>query len=259
MKISWLQADIVWEDKEANFSKYESRLTSLKGQTDVVVLPEMFNTGFSMDSENLAENMKGQTMKWMSEITSDTGFGMIGSFIAAENGRYFNRLVFMKPDGSYSAYDKGHLFRMEKENMFFTKGEKTVIDTYMGWNFSLQICYDLRFPVWSRNINNAYDILVYVANWPAARRKVWNTLLMARAIENQCFVLGVNRTGKDGNGIDYCGDSALIDPRGNIVVKSKLNTEELITSEIFIDDMKAFRAKFPVWLDADSFELRSDK
>ncbi|MDT8400914.1 MAG: amidohydrolase [Bacteroidales bacterium] len=259
MRISFLQSDIVWEDKEANFRKYESWLKSLAGQTDVVVLPEMFNTGFSMNSENLAENMEGRTAKWMREITSGAGFGLMGSFIVIENGRYYNRLVFMKPDGSYSTYDKGHLFRMEKENVFFTKGQHAVIDSYMDWNFSLQVCYDLRFPVWSRNLNNAYDILIYVANWPASRRKVWNTLLKARAIENQCFVLGVNRIGRDGNGISYCGDSVLIDPRGNTVVKARLNTAEIITSGISLDDLKNFRNKFPVWLDADSFELRSDK
>jgi predicted amidohydrolase len=259
MKISLVQTDIEWENKKANFNRYESLLKGLEGKTDVVVLPEMFNTGFSMNSGDLAESMNGETMNWMGEITSRNGFGMIGSIIIKEQGRYYNRLIFMKPDGSYTTYDKGHLFRMEKENLFYTRGSSTVIDSYRNWNFSLQICYDLRFPVWSRNRKNNYDILVYIANWPAARRNVWNTLLMARAIENQCYILGVNRIGKDGNGIDYCGDSVVIDPRGNVVVKSKLNAEEVITCEISHDELVTFRTKFPVWLDADPFKLFSDQ
>ncbi|MGM0667123.1 MAG: amidohydrolase [Bacteroidota bacterium] len=257
MKITFIQTDIEWENKKANFSSCQSLIRNLDSDTDVLVLPEMFNTGFSMNSRELAEDMKGETMRWMAEMSARGGFALLGSFIATVKGRYYNRLVFMKPDGSYTSYDKGHLFRMEKENMFYTKGDRRVIDSFRNWNFSLQICYDLRFPVWSRNINNAYDILVYVANWPASRRNVWNTLLKARAIENQCFVLGVNRIGTDGNGIEYCGDSALIDPRGNIIAQAQLDKQEVITHEISLDELKKFREKFPVWLDADPFELLS--
>ena len=257
MKITFVQTDIEWENKKANFSRYESIISKMYGETDVLVLPEMFNTGFSMNSRELAEDMKGETMRWMAEISARGGFAMLGSFIATWKGLYYNRLIFMKPDGSYTSYDKGHLFRMEKENMFYTKGDRRVIETFRKWNFSLQICYDLRFPVWSRNINNAYDILIYVANWPASRRNVWNTLLKARAIENQCFVLGVNRIGTDGNGIKYCGDSALIDPRGNLVAMAHENEEGVITVEISLDELKKFRKKFPVWLDADPFKLLS--
>jgi len=257
MKIAFAQTDIEWENKQANFSTYESMISKLEGETDVLVLPEMFNTGFSMNSWKLAEDMKGETMRWMAEMAEKGGLALMGSFIAGEKGRYFNRLVFMKPDGNYTSYDKGHLFRMEKENMFYTKGDKRIIDSYKNWNFSLQICYDLRFPVWSRNVNNAYDIIVYVANWPAPRRNVWNTLLKARAIENQCFVLGVNRIGTDGNGIDYCGDSALIDPKGNIAAMAQADKQEVLSCEISIDELKEFRKKFPVWLDADPFKLLS--
>ncbi|MBS0011892.1 MAG: amidohydrolase [Bacteroidales bacterium] len=258
MKISIVQSDIAWENKKSNFIKYEYLLEKLKGKTDVLVLPEMFSTGFSMNSERLSENMEGETMKWMRKSAREGDFGIIGSFIASGKGKYYNRLVFMKPDGSYCSYDKGHLFRMEKENMFFTKGKKPVIDTFREWRFSLQICYDLRFPVWSRNRNNEYDILVYIANWPAARRHVWNTLLRARAIENQCFVVGVNRIGSDGNGIDYCGDSVLIDPRGMPLLQTEQDKEEVLTHAVSLDELKLFRKKFPVWLDADAFKLLSD-
>ncbi|HCC70101.1 MAG TPA: amidohydrolase [Bacteroidales bacterium] len=259
MKITLVQSDIAWENKKTNFKKYESLLSGLSGKTDVVVLPEMFNTGFSMNSEELAEAMNGETVVWMREVSAETNYAILGSFIASDRGKYYNRLVFMKPDGDYCTYDKGHLFRMEKENMSYTKGNRTIIDSFKDWKFSLQICYDLRFPVWSRNKNNGYDILVYIANWPAVRRNVWNTLLIARAIENQCFVVGVNRIGRDENSIDYCGDTKLVDPRGNIVANTKMNTEEVITGEISLDELRAFREKFPVWLDADNFEIISDR
>ena len=258
MKITLVQTDIAWENKKANYSKYESLLKDLTGKTDVVVLPEMFNTGFSMACDQLAESMDGDTMRWMREISSDGGFGVIGSFIAVDNGNYYNRLVFIKPDGDYCTYDKGHLFRMEKENTFYTKGSRPVIDSFREWHFSLQVCYDLRFPVWSRNVNNKYDILVYIANWPKSRRNVWNTLLLARAIENQCFVVGVNRIGRDRNGIDYCGDSVIIDPLGRVVAHTTQDKEEVITHNISLDELKLFREKFPVWIDADKFNLISD-
>ncbi|MFO7755809.1 MAG: amidohydrolase [Bacteroidales bacterium] len=257
MKISLVQSDILWEDKKANFLKYESMLAGLKGNTDLVVLPEMFNTGFSMNSRDMAEDMDGQTMEWMKDISSAGNFGLAGSFIATEDGKYYNRLVFMKPGGDYYVYDKGHLFRMEKENMFYTKGDRRVTVPFRGLNFSLQICYDLRFPVWSRNRNNAYDILIYIANWPAARRRVWTTLLPARAIENQSYVIGVNRVGRDGNGIDYCGDSLVAGPRGDIPAAAEENAEEVVTVDLSPLELGQFREKFPVWRDADDFRLIS--
>lgn len=258
MKISIVQADIAWENKELNYSRFSEMLDGVKQKTDLVVLPEMFNTGFSMNSGNLAEGMTGRTMEWMQKTAYEGDFGLMGSFIAKTDDKYYNRLVFMKPDGTFSGYDKGHLFRMEKENMFFTKGNKRVVDRFREFNFSLQICYDLRFPVWSRNMNNTVDIIVYVANWPESRRKVWNTLLKARAIENQCFVVGVNRIGSDGNNIDYCGDSVIINARGETVCEAEINKEEVVSAEISLDELNEFRRKFPVWLDADNFTLLSD-
>lgn len=255
MKISFVQSDIYWENKKANFSKYESMLSGLRGKTDLVVLPEMFSTGFTMRAGEMAEDMYGETMIWMRKISSEGDFGLIGSIIISDAGKYYNRLVFMKPDTSCITYDKGHLFRMEKENMFFTKGSAPVIDSFRKLNISLQICYDLRFPVWSRNRNNAYDLLIYIANWPAARQHVWNTLLPARAIENQCYVLGVNRLGRDGNGIEYSGGSVLAGPRGNILASADGPGEEVITHRIDRDELEQFREKFPVWLDADNFNL----
>jgi len=258
MKITLVQSDIAWENKKANFNNYEILLEKMEGKTDIIVLPEMFNTGFSMNSAMMAEDMKGETLGWMRKLSERGNFGMIGSFIVSENAKFFNRLVFMKPDGTFSFYDKGHLFRMEKENRFYTRGHKTVIDSFRGWRFSLQICYDLRFPVWSRIKNNNYDILVYIANWPASRRTVWNTLLRARAIENQSYVVGVNRIGKDGNDIDYCGDSVILDPKGVSIAETEQNREEVLTAEISLDYLETFRKKFPVWKDADDFELLSD-
>ncbi len=258
MKVSLVQADITCENKESNFRKYESLITGLKGHTDLVVMPEMFNTGFTMNSEKMAESMCGDTLQWMRRISSEYDFGLMGSYIVRDAGRYYNRLVFMKPDGNYVTYDKGHLFRMEKENMFYMKGNRHIIESFRGMNFFLQICYDLRFPVWSRNRNNAYDVLVYVANWPAVRRNVWNTLLQARAIENQAYVLGVNRVGNDENGIDYCGDTVIIDPTGEKLAEAQLNREEIITSEISSGKLKSFREKFPAWLDADLFSFDTD-
>ena len=255
MEVTIVQSDIFWEDPIANRSKFNDILTRKSMKTDLVVLPEMFTTGFSMDAVKLAESMEGESVKWMIDLARSEGFAIAGSLIIKRSGLYYNSLVFTDGSGLLETYDKGHLFMMEKENNYFTKGSKPCIFSYKGFSINLQICYDLRFPVWSRNVNNNYDILIYVASWPKSRRDVWNTLLKARAIENQCYVIGVNRIGIDGTGITYSGDSVIIGPRGQIMAELEPNAEGQVSAILSIDELQLFRAKFPVWKDADKFNL----
>ena len=254
MKVTLVQANLKWEDPVTNRDSLQKLIFSGM-ETDLVIIPEMFTTGFTMRSKELAEDAGGETLIWMRDLASKGDFGLAGSYIFREDENYYNRLIFMKPDGSYSSYDKGHLFRMEREDLYYKKGDSRLIENFRGVNINFQICYDLRFPVWSRNRSNEYDLLVYVANWPEARRKVWNSLLIARAIENQCFVAGVNRVGSDGGGISYSGDSMVIDPKGTKITKVPSYSEGVATVEISVDDLNKFRDKFPVWKDADKFTL----
>lgn len=218
MRISLLQTDIVWEDKKANLAKLETYLQRLKGQTDLIVMPEMFSTGFSMDSESLAETNEETTLNLLRVWSHTYHIALAGSFIAKDDdGHKYNRGFFVTPDEEPLFYDKRHLFRMGKEPDFFASGNKHLLVDYKGFKISLLICYDLRFPVWSRNVGNAYDLLIYVANWPASRRKVWDALLKARALENMSYVCGVNRVGADGNGLLHNGGSILISPKGDTI------------------------------------------
>ena len=209
IRISLIQTDIVWEKKENNFRLLHEKLQALRGTTEIVVLPEMFSTGFSMQSERLAEPAAGETMTLLRRWATEYQLALCGSYMAAENGHYYNRGFFLTPEGETYFYDKHHLFRMGRESRHFTPGDKQTVFSYRGWNLCLLICYDLRFPVWSRNVDNAYDLLIYVANWPEERRQAWDTLLRARAIENQCYVCGVNRIGTDGYHLYYNGGSCL--------------------------------------------------
>lgn len=256
MEVLIVQPDIYWENPQANLDKLENILISsnLK-KPDLVVLPEMFTSGFTMNSASLAESLDGLTISWMKDMAASENFAMAGSLIVKEGDRYYNKLVFAGPDGILATYNKGHLFRMEKENLSFTRGEGPVITEYKGFKISLQICYDLRFPVWSRNTDNNYDILLYVANWPESRRHVWNSLLVARAIENQCYVIGANRIGRDENGISYSGDSVVIDPKGKISAGLEPYKEGTVGTSLSLESLRTFRDKFPVWKDADSFKL----
>jgi predicted amidohydrolase len=256
MKVIIIQADIVWEKQDENLDRLSAIIEmSNPGEGDLVVLPEMFNTGFSMNSEALAETMQGRSVSWMKNMAASGNYLIAGSLIIKDDGKYYNRLVVAGGNGTEAVYDKAHLFRMEKENQFFTRGSRNVITHYNGFSVKLQICYDLRFPVWSRNIDNSCDLLLYVANWPASRRHVWNTLLKARAIENQCYVVGVNRVGVDGNGINYCGDSQIIDPRGRVMTELESNKEGSSQAVLSLQELNEFRRKFPVWEDADRFQL----
>ncbi|MFC2120063.1 amidohydrolase [Bacteroidota bacterium] len=252
--VSVVQTNLNWENIELNLLKFDSLLEKINNKTDIVILPEMFTTGFSMNAEKFAEEENGRTLNWLMEKAGNLNALIIGSIIIRENSGYFNRLYTVFPDGSYKTYDKKHLFRIEGEADVYTPGNKRLIINYKGWKISPFICYDLRFPVWSRNKNN-YDLYINVANWPGSRRDIWINLLKARAIENQVYAIGVNRIGEDSNDTGHTGDSMIIDPKGKTLAQAEKNKEEIINTEISLSELNDFRKKFPVGLDADNFEI----
>lgn len=259
MRISLIQNNIVWEDKQANLSHYEHLFSDLYGKTDLVVLPEMCTTGFSMQSRQMAETNDGNTIRSFQCMAEKFHLAIAGSFIGKterEPYNYFNRGFFICPDGQSFFYDKRHLFRMGEEPRHYHAGNNKCVVNYLGWNIRLVICYDLRFPVWCRNAGNEYDLLIVVANWPEARAHAWQCLLTARAIENMAYVCGVNRVGTDGLNISYQGDSQLIDAYGKVLSSIEPGREQIQTLEIDKEALDKFRKKFPVWKDADRFEIR---
>ena len=258
LKITLIQSSLFWENKVKNIEQFSRKVDSVKTPTDLIILPEMFTTGFSMNTKNLAESITGDTVSWMKKKAAEKNCAITGSFICEENGKYFNRLVWMRADGTYSIYDKRHLFRMGDENNNYSSGDKKLLVELNGWKICPLICYDLRFPIWSRNDNgeNKYDLLIYVANWPESRAHAWKTLLLARAIENQCYVAGVNRVGEDGNAITHSGDSAVINAKGEIISHLKSNQENIETIILNKDELNKFREQFPMLLDADKFEIK---
>ncbi len=255
LRVSLLQTDMVWENIPENLARLHRQLKPLAGTTDLAVLPEMFNTGFTMESERLAETTVGPTLTALREWVATYGMALAGSFIATEQGKYYNRAFLLTPEGESYFYDKRHLFRMGNEPLHFSAGSERVICSYRGWNICLLICYDLRFPVWSRNRGNAYDLLIYVANWPDARRRVWDTLLEARALENMCYVCGVNRVGTDGNGLRYDGGSVICSPRGERLTAVPDCAEGTATATLDGESLLRLRKRFPVWKDADEFRM----
>jgi predicted amidohydrolase len=255
LKVTIVQSMLHWEDAAANRAMFLAKLAGLKGATDLVVLPEMFTTGFSMRSAELAETMDGPTVEWMREQARALGAALYGSVIITHGGERFNRGLFVKPDGECSVYDKRHLFRFAGETDHFSAGRDRVVVEWRGWRILLQICFDLRFPVFARNRGD-YDAILYVANWPEARSFPWKQLLVARAIENQCYVAGVNRVGMDGKGIHYSGDSALLDPRGAAIGHVEPSQEGLSTGVFDRRSLEDFRERFPVAKEADDFELK---
>jgi len=254
MKISVIQPDIVWEDKSMNFQNLTTLIFPLFNNSDIIILPEMFNTGFSMRPAELSEPPVGETFLWMKDIAEKGNFGVCGSYIVKEGKHFFNRWVFVAPDNINWHYDKRHLFSMGGEDSLFSRGTSKLVFSFRGVKISPFICYDLRFPVWSRN-KNEYELLIYAANWPVIRKNVWNTLLKARAIENQCYVAGCNRTGTDGEGIEYCGESMIVNPRGELIEYAESDDECSITADISISELSDFRKKFPVNNDADDFSI----
>lgn len=254
LKITIFQAYLFWENVEKNLQNLSLRLSALKEKTDLIILPEMFNTGFTMNVEKCAETMKGQTMHWLFEHAKSYACVIAGSLIIEENGHYYNRFVWMYPDGSFVHYDKRHLFGMGNEDQVFTPGSSRVVLQLKGWRICPMVCYDLRFPVWSRNVGDAYDLLVYTASWPDKRSAHWRTLIPARAIENQAYVVGVNRVGHDGNEVYYSGGSMCISPGGDVVYY-KPEDEDLYTFTLNPADLQKFRADYPFLKDADIFSL----
>lgn len=251
LKITIIQPDIIWENIQANLDKYTEIISGID-QADVIILPEMFTTGFSMNPEILKEKMDGNSVRWMKKIANEKDTSIVGSLIIEENGEIFNRAIWVFPDGKTAFYDKRHLFAMGQEHLHFSPGkEKTVIE-FRGWKFCPLICYDLRFPVWSRNTEN-YDVLIYMANWPSPRHHHWKALLLARAVENQAFCIGVNRTGIDGAGLKYFGDSCMISPKGFAeFLGENVSTK---TFEISYSELQEYQKSFPFLADRDKFQL----
>ena len=283
LSVTIIQTDIFWENSTANLANLEEKMAQISLPTNLIILPEMFSTGFTMNVKFVAEPMNFTTFKWLRQQAKRTQAVITGSFIVKEGEHFFNRLIWMRPDGSFETYDKRHLFRMGEEQNTFTAGTKRLIVELNGWRICPLICYDLRFPVWSRNfiqengkkeegrkksphlqsntydliphnLHLNYDLLIYVANFPSVRSQVWDTLLQARAIENQSYCIGVNRVGKDGMNLEYCGNSAVIDFKGNQLFYQK--DLEVIQNQVLIKkELEDFRNKFPAYLDADEFEI----
>ncbi|MDD3488440.1 MAG: nitrilase family protein [Paludibacter sp.] len=255
MKLTIIQDIIHWADKQSNLDKTQEQLETLAGKTDLVILPEMFSTGFCTNHPELAEDMEENTVKTLKKWALNYGLAIAGSFIATENGKLYNRGFFVFPNGEIATADKRHLFSMGGEDRFFSAGNDKLTVSYQGFNIRLLICYDVRFPVWSRNVNNEYDLLIYMANFPKSRISSWDILLPARAVENQAYVCGVNCIGTDGNGIEYNGHSALFDFKGNKTASSPDNETSIITTEILKEKLDKFRQKAAFWKDADNFTI----
>ncbi len=250
LKVSTVQADLRWEDKEQNLKMFDSLLKNLTEASDLILLPEMFNTGFSMDAERLFEEMDGESIKWMKGIAAEKNAAIAGSLIIKEQGKYYNRLVFIEPNGKVQFYNKRHLFCMGDEHKHYTAGEEKLLVEFRDWKLNLTVCYDLRFPKWLRNeAYNSYDVLVVVANWPEKRMEHWDALLKARAIENQCYVIGVNRIGADGNGIPHIGHTSVYHPFGTNEYISE--TAEIHTHVLSAHELKLNRRQFPFLNDMD--------
>lgn len=256
ISLSLIQAPLYWEDREKNLEMFSQKIGAIAAPTDLILLPEMFATGFSMNPRKVAEPMEGPSMEWMRRAAASRNCVVTGSLAIREANRFYNRLIWMNPDGSYHRYDKKHLFGFAGENEQYTPGKDQLVVSLKGWKLMPLICYDLRFPGWSRNHHDpengfGYDVLLYVANWPESRSHAWRVLLMARAIENLSYVVGLNRVGEDGNGVSHCGDSAVIDPGGENLsgmMPQKQQTETIVLSRSSLDD---FRMKFRFWEDWD--------
>jgi predicted amidohydrolase len=259
LTITGIQTSLLWEDPAANLNMLEEKINSISDKTEIVILPEMFSTGFSMKPEELAENMDGETVKWMKRLAAEKKVIITGSMITEEKGEYFNRLIWMLPNGQSGVYDKRHLFAYAGEDEQYTAGTKRLIASVKGWKINLLICYDLRFPVWARQQlqedKPEFDLIIYVANWPERRNHAWKTLLQARAIENQCYVVGVNRVGKDGNEIYYSGDSMVVDPMGEVLYQ-KAHDEASFTITMNKEKLEEVRTRLPFWKDGDNFIIQ---
>lgn len=250
-----IQTNLFWEDKQANLQMLEEKIKSITTANTIVVLPEMFSTGFSMQPQKFAETMDGACIQWMKKMAASKKVIITGSLMVEEDGKYYNRLIWMLPTGNFGYYNKRHCFAYAGEDKHYTSGNKKLVAQVNGWKINLQICYDLRFPVWARQKkNDMYDVLLYVANWPQRRSHAWKSLLVARAIENQCYVIAVNRVGNDGNDIAHSGNSMVITPLGEVLYHQE-NIEDIFTITLDMQALQDVRDKFPFWKDADDFEI----
>ena len=257
LSLSLIQADLIWEQPDANMAMLEEKIWTIES-TDLIVLPEMFTTGFTMNAEQVAEPSGGKTFKWMRQMAAQKKAAITGSYIVKEGGKYYNRLAFISPDGTAHFYDKKHLFSLAGEEKTYTAGDQRLIIEYKGWRIFPMVCYDLRFPVWARSQGSEsevyeYDLLLYVANWPDARINAWDTLLKARAIENLAYCAGVNRIGTDAFPKDYPGHSAAYSYKGDELGFSE--NEDVINIQLSSEDLLTFRDRFPFQQDADTFKL----
>ena len=275
INITLIQSNLVWEDIDKNLDNLEKKIyMGITGNvhTDLIVLPEMFNSAFTMNYSKCAEDMNGKTIAWLRKIACQKHCAIVGSLIIRENGKYFNRLVWVNEDGSFQKYDKHHLFRFGKENLYYSQGNEILTVEFKGWKFRPLICYDLRFPVWSKNTLHpchserseestpnpfAYDCLIYIANWPLSRRNAWRSLIIARAIENMSYAVGVNRVGADGKGMEHSGDSVAVDYLGDVITQIKPDTEEIQTIELSYAKLVSYREKFAFHLDWDKFNIET--
>ncbi len=254
LTVTLIQADLAWEDKQANIKAFDKKIRSITDKSDLIILPEMFTTGFSMNADNLAETMDGPTVQWMSDTARMSDSNLVGSIIVSEKDHFFNRLIWVRPDGNLMTYDKRHLFRYADEHHTYHAGTRHLTISLNGWRIRPFICYDLRFPVWTRNSEKGYDLAIFVANWPQPRAAHWQTLLKARAIENQSFVVGVNRVGKDGIGHNYQGDSAVINPTGEVLFHAA-HQEAIHTCRLSYQHLVNYRDGFPALTDAEQFTI----
>lgn len=261
LNIALIQSELVWENISANLERFNQKIESLTQKPDLIVLPEMFSTGFTMNCQQYSEPINGRAVQWMKDTAKEKNVVITGSLLISEKGGFFNRLIWMMPDGSYSYYDKKHLFRFGNEHIHYTPGNILKTFDCKGWKVRGLICYDLRFPVWTRNQHNDgsydYDFLIFVANWPEKRKHHWRSLLVARAIENQAYVAGVNRCGYDGNGVSHSGNSMLVSPAGEILYEAPEGIEDITLQNLSMKNLADFRAHFNVGQDWDRFSLHT--
>lgn len=253
LSITTIQSKMYWEDIPSNLQHFEEKLSLISGQTDLIVLPEMFTTGFSMNASSVAETMEGTTVDWLRKHSKNLDAVITGSVIIKEKGHFYNRLIWMQPDGKYQVYDKRHLFSLADEHLTYTPGKELLITEWRDWKICPLICYDLRFPAWSRNTHD-YDLLIYMANWPVPRANAWKTLLEARAIENQSYTIGVNRVGKDEKGNEYSGDTSVIDYSGKVLYRVS-GIQDVFTTILSKELQQNFRKKLNFLADRDEFEI----
>lgn len=259
LTIALVQSDLVWEDAQANLNHFDKLLSDINENVDLIILPEVFNTAFPVDPEKFAETLDGPSINWMKEKSLKLNCSITGSLLLKKSGQFFNTLVYMKPDGTFDEYSKRHVFHLGDEADTISPGKERIIIKLKDWNIRPMICYDLRFPVWSKNTYTnktfEYDLLFYVANWPASRSYPWKQMLISRAIENQAYVIGLNRVGKDGVGNNYSGDSMLIEPKGQIQKLLHPKQEEIAIVKLSMDALTDFRKKFNVGPDWDKFTI----